>query len=480
MTRRTGWLLLTLILAGCRWPPPIVTPPPPPEPPAPTLRAFAALVSATTGRPVVGAVVQIGPHTAVSNADGYALVPALEIPATYPIAVTAASCAPTRLDLAIDAATPDHPIALTCRTAPVLHIAGSDWFNGTERFIPRFQSHLSALRASRTEADWRAFFQYTLDAGFNGVRVFAGALPWADGQTADDARGRLPRYLDLAEEYGLAVEVTAVTEGRRYDWRAHLRAIAAITGPRRFVLLEGANEIGHPTQPDDLTFAAVAEILRDYPGMWAVGAPIGQDEPSPTGAWPAGQGTYSTVHLDRGRPSWDMVRRVREIYAVVEARGPPALDNEPIGCDEVRRPGSRETDPALFAVLGALDAAFRGVGGVHHSQAGLDAVLPGPVQRACAAAYLAAHHAVRSILGPDAGAYRNTGNQGAPVLSADFTQITRAYSFVVGDRAALVQIGEVAGRAALVFAPGWQPIQDVYALQGADGRWLRVTRLGPR
>lgn len=316
-------------------------------------------------------------------------------------------------------------------TVPSLSIVGRTWRDGDRLYVPRWHSHLSALRPERSEDDWRAFFAYLISEGFNGARAFAGALPWA-GQTADGARARLPVYLDLATAYGLAVEVTALTEtGTGYDVEQHVREIAAIVRGRANVVLELANEYQHPSQR--LEYVELVRLGYKYGGdlRWAVGAP-NTDEPTTSGVYPGAGGRYCTAHLDRGRPLWDQCRRVREIFACAEASGVPCVDNEPMGADEVETPGKqRISDPAFFAGLGALDRAF-GVGGVHHSQAGLEAVLPGPVQRACAAAYVAGHRAVEDALGGELGSYKNAGWADSPVARFD-DRFVREYSCVRPD-----------------------------------------------
>lgn len=94
---------------------------------------------------------------------------------------------------------------------PVLRIDGRVWRDGDRLYVPRWVSHLSALQPARSENDWRVFFDWAVRTGFTGTRLFCGNLGWASGQTAESARQRLPRYLDVAAEYGLAVEVTALT-----------------------------------------------------------------------------------------------------------------------------------------------------------------------------------------------------------------------------------------------------------------------------
>ncbi len=196
-------------------------------------------------------------------------------------------------------------------------------------------------------------------------------------------------------------------------------------------MLELANEVGHGTQnadvnnPDTLR-AWGHELCQGI--VWAVGAAVGQDEPSPDGTYPCSGGSYCTAHLDRSRDFWNQVRRVREIYAIADNVRVPALNNEPIGAAEATDPGRRESDPTFFLTMGVLDACF-GVGGVHHSQAGLDAVLPGPVQVACADAYVRGSSLITAAYPADALRYANTGYVDQGAYAKSFAGATRLYHF---------------------------------------------------
>jgi hypothetical protein len=371
-------------------------------------------------------------------------------------------------------------------TLPELAIDGRHWRNSGRIYVPRWLSHLSALRPDRSEDDWREYFAWAIATGFEGARVFAGFLgDWASGQTAESARARLSPYLDAAAACGLAVEVTALTgtADGGYDPREHVDIIASKCAGRPNVVLELGNELYHGSQaeymldPDFL--AELRHIARaaGFAGPIAYGA-FGADEPLPDGTWPYPVADYSTVHLDRGRPFWEQARRVREIYSVSEATGAPALDNEPLGAaekngDEYDPPKQRSNDPAFFSVLGALDRGFSGVGGVHHSEAGREAVLPGPVQQRCAEAYVAAHRAVADIVGEDIPAYRNAGHTDSPVLSFAAGGAVRCYSFTVGDRGATVGVG-VTADPGIVWGNGFAPVAVRYEEVARDSRALRV------
>jgi len=370
---------------------------------------------------------------------------------------------------------------------PNLVIKGRQFYdaNTGALYVPRWVSGLTLL--TKTPEQQEAFLAWAAKTGFNGVRVFAGALTWAN-QAPESARAALPGLLDRASRHGLVIEVTALTDTiTGYDAYGHVLTLADILKGRRGVVLELANEIGHPTQAPDITPERMRawgiEIVRPRGILWAVGATLESDEPI-NGVYAGHGGDYSTAHLDRGRETWNQVRRVREIYAIVEAHGAPAINNEPIGCSEPGQSGQRWQDPAMFFALGALDRAF-GVGGVHHSQSGLMATVPleGKVEQACAESYVAAHRAVDAVLNGQVGSYRNVGHDGSPLASARFVEggsgdgVVRAYSFISGDRGVVVLVG-IKGDAALQWANGWRVVRTVDSRTAHDGRQIVVLEIG--
>ncbi len=350
---------------------------------------------------------------------------------------------------------------------PQLRVEGRQFVDEAgARYIPRWVSGLTLL--SRTPAQQTAFLDWAARTGFNGVRVFAGALMWAP-QTPAHARAELPALLDRAAARGLVVEVTALTDtASGYDARAHLQDIADILAGRRGVVLELANEVGNSTQAKELTPDRLRSWGEDIATprrlVWAVGA-AESDVPS-SNTYPTRGGTYITAHLDRGGEMWPQVSGVRSLFEIVVAQGVPVINNEPIGADE--RPGSetgrqRWSEPAAFFALGVLDRAFQ-LGGVHHSQAGLMAELPGPVQQRCADAYVAGHRAIETVFGRASTTFHDTG------------QPASAYSFTAGDRGVVVLIG-VKGDPALRLGGGWRRVRVVASKRAADGTRIDVVEL---
>jgi hypothetical protein len=359
---------------------------------------------------------------------------------------------------------------------PKLEVRGAQFVDESGRtYIPRWVSGLTLL--VRTPQQQATFLDWAKKTGFNGVRVFAGAVSWAK-LTPEGSLEALPGLLERAVARGLAVEVTGLMDtGLGYDAKAHLLALTNILVGRRGVVFELANEIGHPTQSKDLTpdrlRAWGQEIVAPRGLVWAVGA--ADTDQLVNGQYPAAGGSYITAHLDRGGAMWPQAARVRALFAIVEAHGVPVINNEPTGADE--RPG-RETgrqrwnDPAGFFALGVLDRAFN-LGGIHHSQAGLMGEVPGPVQQRCANAYVAGHRAVDSVLGSDAGRFIDMGKEGSPLESVAGMPATQALPFVAKDKGVVVLVGAPAG-AKLQWAKGWHQVAVVKSMTGGDGNRVDV------
>jgi hypothetical protein len=172
---------------------------------------------------------------------------------------------------------------------------------------------------------------------------------------------------------------------------------------------------------------------------WALGAMLGQDEPINGVYPPTGVAPFSTAHLDRSRKGFDQVRRIREIAAISEVTGKPAISGEPIGAAEQSDPGRREADPNFFFAMGALCRLFELGACVFHSEDGLQARPLAPNQQRCAEEFLAGFRSIDSTarLG-----YRNAGWAGADVPVASFSGALRVYSGVTGNDGYTVVVGD--------------------------------------
>jgi hypothetical protein len=320
--------------------------------------------------------------------------------------------------------------------APVrLRVDGRYFVAGDRTFRPLFASGLVLL--TRTGSDRAVFLDDVKAIGFNGIRVFAGALEWAK-QTPLSARRALPALLDEAGRRGLYVEVTAITDSRTgYDVESHLRQISAICAAAPNCILEAANEFYHHTQSDLVQdsarlFALGQRAVRGT--IWALGAPPSDALP-PGGTWPVPSADFITLHLARSDPFWTQLARVREMARVSAATGKPVINNEPIGAAEESRPGRREADPRFFFALGALSRLFE-IGVIFHSEDGLHGRRFGPNQRRCAEEFVAGFNSV-----PTEARLAGTeiGSAGSPVT--DVRNVEAAHLASDGQRWWVVLIG---------------------------------------
>lgn len=357
---------------------------------------------------------------------------------------------------------------------------GRLFINDEGIFRPIFVSALTILTKPNSDRD--RFLDWAVTTGFNGIRVFAGHLAWAN-QTAESARTALPDLLTAAAARGLYVEITALTDTRagQFDKSKHVKEILTLCRQHDHTLLELANEVYHGTQDSEVNepgylHRLYREIVIGSGVLCAIGAaphdePIYIDPNNPNRGvhfdFPVAD--YVTLHLDRSRDKWNQVRRVRELEGVSDITKRPVLNNEPIGADEHVRAGARENDPAFFFTMGVLNRIFE-VGGLFHSQQGLMAELPGPIQQACADAFVKGSVLIEPR---EHIVFKNTRWHDAPLKEANFHNesgtggtLIRAYTGVLGNRAWTVLVG-LTGDPGLAFQNGWRLIGDVATVNGA-------------
>ena len=185
--------------------------------------------------------------------------------------------------------------------------------------------------------------------------------------------------LDYAASRGLYVEITAITgSATGFNLISHMQAVNALAIDYENVVVEVSNEPYHASQRaevhDPSFLRRLSEIIDDDVPV-ALGAPA-DDESDEMAA-----GDYVTVHLDRGRDKWNMIRRVRELEALSSRLSKFVLNNEP------KKAGSQESDPAIYFAQGVLERVFE-IGGVLHSDWGLAARTPNNAEQAITDAYI--------------------------------------------------------------------------------------------
>lgn len=350
-----------------------------------------------------------------------------------------------------------------------VRVDGRFWVNDAGTYRPRYLSGFKLPALACQDPDRvQHYLDLAVTLGFNGVRTMAGALTWGP-QSPVEACDGLPMVLQEAAARNLSLEVTILTDsGTGYDCRAQVDDIGMICDLADNAICEVANEPYHGSQCDAVhDYANLAQWGAASLGArhlaWAEGAPE-TDEPSPEAGYHF-DGPYITLHLDRGRDEWNMVRRVRELENVSNTYDRPVMNNEPIGWAEVAEPGRRCANPAIAFTMGALSRGFE-VGLVSHADHGLECDDPGPVQTQC---HQAAVRGFR-VYGVDTRLrFENAGWATSPIETARFEDtIVRAYSFMDGgDHGWSVLLG-LTGDPGVRWQNGFAPVRCVDEMVGVQ------------
>ena len=225
--------------------------------------------------------------------------------------------------------------------------------------------------------------------GFTVVRVLAMNRGWMDLAPADGRRA-LPRVLSLAREHGMYVQVVALagtgTDVFSHDTflREQVRAVAQACAAVDNCVLELANEPYHGSQAALDDPARMRRLQADVPAEIPVAWGAARDHRSDRMAG----GSYVVAHVARGGNRWDRVGRVQELRDLSRRTGKFVVDSEPIGAAEAPQPSRRDNEPAAFFAQGLL-ARMVDVGTTFHCEDCLLAKVPGPIQQACADAFIA-------------------------------------------------------------------------------------------
>lgn len=318
------------------------------------------------------------------------------------------------------------------------------------RGITAFALAEQVAHGRREEA--AAFLRDAARDGFNLARVLAMAKGLFQ-LSPEEGRTSLAAVLALAKQHDMYVEVVALADTRAYDMgrdqlRDQVSVIAATVAEHDNAVLQIANEHYHPTQADalhDIEF--LNELGRLVPDqvLYTL-SPAADDEADDP------QGEFITRHLDRGRDTWNQVRRVREHEALSDRTDKYVVSDEPIGADERDQPGRRIANPAFFYALGGLCRGFE-AGCTFHCESCLRSKPLGPVQQEAARAFIAGY----SVISDDLDVvFKNARWADSPVDEAAFDRtIVRAYSFLAG-RAGWLWLVGLNGDPELRFKNGWR------------------------
>ena len=166
--------------------------------------------------------------------------------------------------------------------------------------------------------------------------------------------------------------------------RTQVSATGGIAAGYPNVVVQVANEHYHPTQSRELHDP---DVLAELGGLIPADV-LHTESPATeeTALIPAGR--FVTRHLSRsGRPA-EMLERVELLRGLAAQLSKPVVNDEPVGAAELEQPGRRLSDPAFFRALARRTSAARLAGGTFHCEDGLLARIPGPVQQACARAWI--------------------------------------------------------------------------------------------
>ena len=215
--------------------------------------------------------------------------------------------------------------------------------------------------------------------------VYRGRLSYVDGIN------QLPPTLAALEEAGIYAEVVAGLDTADFplelsEFRGYYDQIERICANAGNTLLEAFNENTHGSQQ---AYASDLDVLEDLAARtsnvvpFSAGSSHGGEDPLAVLA----EADYLTHHADRGRtPEENAIEMAR----FSSSAGLPILDDEPIGIDEVARPGARVADPE-WAERQARSARAQGLAGtLLHLEAGLECRVEqlGQVQHAAIDAFL--------------------------------------------------------------------------------------------
>lgn len=299
------------------------------------------------------------------------------------------------------------------------------------RFRLRAASLLTALSPQKDKVTVLKVLDWFHSAGFNAIRVFAGNLTWA-GQTAADARERLPWLLAETKARGMYVLVSCLTDtgsGPAFDHADHVSKIATMCDASGNAMIEIANEPYHPTQAQEVhDYGYLRKLAALVPTSIIVALGAAAEDEELTGE---DARDWSARHLDRGRDPFNEVRRIRELENVEATSGFPVVLQESTKAEDHDEPGKFEDSPWWWQTFGLLCRGFE-VDVVFHSEDGLHCRELDETTKACARAFIAGVTVVEDDIELT---FQNATWGTSPVKDANFSDrpggtVTRVYSFI--------------------------------------------------
>ncbi len=330
---------------------------------------------------------------------------------------------------------------------------------------------LADLVADGRDDEARAFVAWASRQGFTVLRVLAMNHGWID-LAPEEGRRALPRVFALAREKGLYVQVVALAGTARPEFardaflREQVRAVADLCAQAVNCVLEIANEPYHSTQADLDEDSRLATLNKEIPpqvlAAWGAAPPRTFD--AATG------GEYLVAHIPRGGDRWDRVGLVTRLAALARESGRFVVDNEPIGAAERAHRSRRDDEPAAFFAQAAIGGLLD-LGSTFHCEDCLQARVPGPVQQACADAFITGRAFGEARRAPD----RQPAP--APCLSPDSPAMMAAVTATLNRRAFWQSLAVSLSAAAAIAQPrpagsATAELADLLSLRGDEVKWL--------
>ena len=274
--------------------------------------------------------------------------------------------------------------------------------------------------------------------GANVVRVLGMVTSFSHFHPQEHANyyNQLPAFAARLGEYGLRVEFVVFADAQiimpvRSDQERHIDLVVEKLASSWNVLVEVCNEPFKNIPGGEQTAFELGQRVRGRGLLIASGAYA--DSPASRTL------DYGTTHTARDE-EWP--RRAKDILDLRDATKVPWVADEPIGANEVDRPGSRASSPDEFAWYGAA-AALMGTGATFHSDSGVRSAPLDPTESACARAFFFAIRWVPAEAQTwpyqrgDAGSEAGIGNM--PILHNDSSEL-RSYCKSRGAEAYCVQV----------------------------------------
>lgn len=218
-----------------------------------------------------------------------------------------------------------------------------------------------------------AWLKMLVAEGVTRPRILLARQPSA--MTLAIAFSRIPMLLSRLAFYKMSAELTLLADTKKYglteasalQWVKDCIGLI-VSQPAGVGCIQGANEPVHDTQQPFVGWESfMAQVAALVPNQFAYTA-----GPCTHGGGRFGNVSYLTTHGDRSKTAYQNAKVSKQLSLDT---GLPVWEDEPIGIDEVAKPGSRTNDPQYGFELADAAANEGLLGSTLHTQAGLTCTL---------------------------------------------------------------------------------------------------------